>query len=258
VELAPLYYALAIAAAIQENGGPMTEVELRGSYLVYEHPGFSEDKISLLRRELIFAAALRWLVSRELIKVIEDPFAHDLIVRTEDFWPHWNAAIEDQGTPFYRYEQGGRKTSFIETSLETIDEAYQKLEIKPEDFAAPDVEWSPLKLDPDDADVIALAEKVDEVVQIVRGANEYPSAAPAERSYNLDLLVTFANKLRGDAEINILYARTFFVEPMNIFLTRFAGTARAETLQAAKLAFREVVKKYAKDLFETIIRALNM
>jgi hypothetical protein len=71
VELAPQYYALAIALAFASKGGELTRQSIMNEYIVHEEDG---DTYFLLDDFTIWNQAIAWLVDRDMILAFTDPF----------------------------------------------------------------------------------------------------------------------------------------------------------------------------------------
>lgn len=134
---------------------------------------------------------------------------------------------------------------------------YGQLNITKADFAEPDLEWEPIKLDPGDAQIQELNLSLEKIIEEIRADNGYPVSHPGEHAYVLDKLKTLSARLHEEATISIAYIREFAIEPINMMLVRFANTTKEIALTGLKAAIIDAVKRYAKEGMDHIINMLR-
>lgn len=240
IERAPVYYALAIAAVLERAPGPMTEYKIRGRY-PREDDG-SPEPGSLLERALLWQRAIIWLESRALISVKYDRFGPPIYFKSADFSEKFDELTIDEDIPFAHYHAAGRTDDWLVPALYGVDNAYDNLGIKPEDFDNPNAEWTPLEIERTDPGVQKAIESLQNVIEEVRADNGYAAKLPEERAFVLEGLQNTLNKFESPS-ISAAYVR-LGMERLITLGRRFAGTVKEAGITSAKAALMEFGKKH--------------
>lgn len=95
LEVAPQYYALAIALRMSQAGDPLYQQEIVDEYTI----GTSNGTYTLLQNSFLFERAIAWLAQREIIDVVDDPFAPTFYLAGPKF-SEWTAWKNDRSLPF--------------------------------------------------------------------------------------------------------------------------------------------------------------
>lgn len=249
-ERAPGYYALAIAAVLEKSPGPMTEYKIRAHY-PREDDGDPEPG-SLLDRTLLWQRAIVWLEARDMISVKYDRFGPPIYFKGAEFSEKFDELTVDEDLPFSPYNAAGRTDDWLVPALYGVDNAYENLGIKPEDFDNPDAEWAPLEIERDDPEVEKAIKSLQAVIEEVRADNGYAAQLPQERDFVLDGLQSTLNKFESPS-ISASYIR-LGLERLSTLGRRFAGTMKEGAIAAAKAALMEFGKKHFAQILDNIWR----
>jgi hypothetical protein len=252
IELAPTYYALAIAAVLLNKSGPMTEYKIRSEYPADDDG--SPDPGTLLDRILVWQRAISWLEARKMISVRFDRFGPPIYFKAEDFTEKFDDLAGDDDLPFSAYHAAGRSSDWLIPALHGVDNAYDNLAIKAEDFENPDAEWAPLPIERSDPDVEKAISSLQSVIDEVRADNEYASKLPQERDFVLEGLQNTLDKFESPS-ISAGYIRQG-IERLASLGRRFAGTIKEGAISAAKAALIEFGKKHFAQILDGIWRWL--
>jgi hypothetical protein len=240
IERAPAYYALAIAAVLERAPGPMTEYKISAHYPKEDH-GAPEPQ-GLLDKGLLWQRAISWLEAREMISVKYDRFGPPIYFKAPDFSEKFDELTVDEDLPFAHYHAAGRTDDWLVPALYGVDNAYENLGIKPEDFEYPDAEWAPLEIDRSDPGVEKAISSLQSVIDEVRADNGYAATLPQERDFVLEGLQNTLNKFESPS-ISAGYIRQG-VERLMTLGRRFSGTIKEASIAAAKAALIEFGKKH--------------
>lgn len=250
VERAPIYYALAIAAVLERAAGPLTEYKIRGNYPKQEDG--DPDPGSLLDKGLLWQRAIAWLEARDLISVKYDRFGPPIYFKSTDFSSKFDDLTANEDIPFAHYHAAGRTDDWLVPALYGVDNAYENLGIKPEDFDNPDAEWEPLEIERSDPGVEKAISSLQSVIDEVRADNGYAATLPQERDFVLEGLQNTLNKFESPS-ISAGYIRQG-IERLQTLGRRFAGTVKETSIAAAKAALMEFGKKHFAQALEYLWR----
>jgi hypothetical protein len=120
VELAPWYYALAIALLLSETENALSITELLGQNGIEE--------------PLLFARAMSFLDAEHLIVAIDDEFAPSLIRKTADFSTEWARLAQDESFQFYKYQMSGKSADWLNIAISNINKTFRELKITEKDL----------------------------------------------------------------------------------------------------------------------------
>jgi hypothetical protein len=244
VERAPIYYALAIAVALERSTGPMPEFKIKGKFPTLDDAS-PEDNGSLIERWMNWDRAVAWLLSRNMIKIKNDPFGPPIFSQGPKFAEQWNTLIQDEDLPFSTYDAAGKSDDWLIPALYSLENHFVNMDIKAEDFENPDFEWAPIKIDAEDPAVKKAISSLEGVIEDVRSDNGYSASHPQERDYVLEGLQGTLDKFRSPS-ISAGYVRVA-IERLRMLGRRFAGTLKDVAIAAAKGALIEFAKRHFGD-----------
>jgi hypothetical protein len=250
VERAPAYYALAIAAVLEKSPGPMTEYKTRGHY-PRDDDG-SPEPGSLLDRTLVWQRAISWLEARDMISVKYDRFGPPIYFKGAEHSEKFDELTVDEDLPFAAYHAAGRTDDWLVPALYGVDNAYENLGIKAEDFDNPDAEWTPLEIERSDPTVEKAIKSLQSVIEEVRADNGYAATLPQERDFMLEGLQNTLDKFESPS-ISAGYIR-LGLERLATLGRRFTGTVKEASITAAKAALMEFGKKHFAEILDYVWR----
>src|SRR5437016_3273481 len=146
VAKAPIYYALAIAVALERSTVPMPDFKIKGLFPNIEENNPHEEG-TLLDRWMIWERAVGWLVARNMIKIKNDPFGPPIFSQGPNFGEQWNELILNEELPFSTYQAAGGSDDWLVPALHSLENHFVNMDMKPEDFDNPDAEWTPIEID---------------------------------------------------------------------------------------------------------------
>ncbi|MEA2898028.1 MAG: hypothetical protein QOJ84_3643, partial [Bradyrhizobium sp.] len=237
VARAPIYYALAIAVALERTGAPTPEFKIRSNFPNSSDDGSPDDPGTLLDRWMIWERAIAWLLVRNMIKIKNDPFGPPIFSQGPDFTGQWNNLIKDESLPFSTYDAAGRSEDWLIPALHSVENHFVNMDMKAEDFDNPDAEWTPIKIDAEDPSVKKAVSSLEDIIEEVRADNGYNATYPHERDYVLEGLQGTLDKFKSLA-VSPGYVR-IAIERLRMLSTRFAGTLKDVAIAAAKGALIE-------------------
>jgi hypothetical protein len=103
-------------------------------------------------------------------------------------------------------------------------------------------DWEPIPLNREEEKQKAAVEKLDEVIEELRGDNGYATSNPEEKVFVQDKLAAVSKRLKEDSHISWMYLREFVFAPLTILIKRFGGAAVGVAAVAAKEAFTSWLK----------------
>jgi hypothetical protein len=172
IEMAPLYYALAITTALRTSSG--RALSLQGIVDKYTIPDRDDptDPFMLLGQELILDRAILWLRQCDLVNFIDDDFGSPLLEQGSIWGTNQTKIFDDPDLPFYKYNKAVDGEGWLRSALLNISRQYHQLGITAEDFKNPDAEWAPLPLDrANDAALQKTIDALDATLKHVREDN---------------------------------------------------------------------------------------
>jgi hypothetical protein len=248
VTRAPVYYALAIAVALERARKPLPEFKIKAQFPDQDDVG--PDAGSLIQRWMLWDRGVAWLLARNMIKIKYDPFGPPILSQGSDFGAQWNELITDETLPFSAYEEAGKSDDWLVPALHALENTFVNLDMKAEDFENPDAEWAPIKVETNDPTVKKAVTSLEDVIEEVRSDNGYNATHPQERDYVLEGLQGTLNKLKSSS-ISAGYVR-IAIERLGTLSRRFAGTIKDGTIAAAKTALIEFAKKHFGDALDYV------
>lgn len=243
IEIAPYYYALAIASFFREfmTEATATKIAIRARFWDDNSQESDPDNVeNHLGNDVLFDAGIAILVAKEMVSIIGDDFGPDIYERTDAFDAGWQSFASDKELPFYKFSVGRRP--WLENALSSVNIRYAQLEIKREDFEQPNKEWEPLPLDRRDTKLQAVTEQLEDTIEQVRADNGYAATSPGERDVVVESLSDVASKLKKDTSTTWGYLQRNAFEPLKLVLRRFKGGAVAVTAVATRAAFEAWIK----------------
>jgi hypothetical protein len=246
VQIAPAYYALAIAHFLGRNyARPASESDIVNFYTVRDDD--DPDGNSFLCHRSLLAAGLRFLVENSLMDTIKDDFGPTLYRQSSLYDNRLRELKKDERLPFYKLGLIDEPLSWIYAALASVNSNYELLDISTEDFKNPpdaDADWAPIPLDRDDTNLKGAIAAIDETIEQVRADNGYNANVPEERAYVLDSLSTLSKRLKEAATVSYPYIERYGIEPLKLLIRRFSGAA----IGIAAEASRDAVVTWLKNL----------
>src|ERR1700722_756694 len=99
-------------------------------------------------------------------------------------------------------------------------------------------EWAPITIESSEPDLQAVIASVDDIIEQIRGDNDYAEYVPRDRSFVYDLLLVFSHTLRTAASTSVPFTRKCALEPLAVSRKRFAKTAVEVSIGAAREAIK--------------------
>lgn len=239
-----MYYALAIAVALQRSSGAISDFKIKATFL--DEIDESGDQGSLIERWMIWDRAVAWLLARNMMKIKHDPFGPPVFTRSADFTKQWNELVKDEELPFSTYDAAGQSDDWLIPALHSLDNHFVNMGIKAEDFENPDAEWAPIEVDSDDPDVKKAVSSLEQIIEEVRSDNGYSATLPQERDFVLQGLQGTLDKFKSSS-VSAGYVR-IAIERLGMLARRFAGTIKETAIAGAKVALTEFAKKHFGDV----------
>jgi len=244
VELAPLYYALAVARCVKSKAWGRA-LSIEGILAEYTVPDETDPEAGYcyLSSEPVLAHALRWLRENDLIVCLDDEFGSSIYESSALWDKRFDEFVEDGTPPFYNYARASDGDAWLRTALVGVNREFHQLGIANEDFEDPDRQWRPLPLDRADPILQEAISRLDETLEHARSDNGYSANVPEERSYVVQSLSAASRALKEDATTSVPFIRRYVLEPLALLLRRFKGAALGVLAAAAKDAISSFLKE---------------
>jgi hypothetical protein len=246
VAKAPIYYALAIAVALERSTGPMPEFKIKSLFPHVDDSDPRDEGGTLLDRWMIWERAVGWLVARSMIKIKNDPFGPPIFSQGPDFEEQWNELLVDEELPFSTYQAAGKSNDWLIPALYSLESHFVNMDMKAEDFDNPDAEWTPIQIDGEEPGVKKAISSLEDIIEEVRSDNGYSSTHPHERDHILEGLQGTLDKFKSSS-ISAGYVR-IAIERLGTLGRRFGGTLKEAAIAAARGALIEFAKKHFGEL----------
>lgn len=245
LEQAPAFYAVAIACCFIES---KREVSTLGQI-----KGGAPVLTSALLKDDLMEAALRLLISADVVSVVKMAFGPPLYQRLPNLNTDWLYTGAGQFYPAFAAFAHVKNYDWLRAALADVNQHYDALLIAPADFsdAAPSL-WEPLPLERNDERQIEAAKAVDEAIAKIEADNGYAANVPGERDYVIQSLKTFSTTLKESAQTTAMQVKTFALDPLALVAKRFAGAA----LELAAGAAKEAILAWLKAKFGALLAAL--
>lgn len=237
IQVAPLYYALAIVVFLRDNRRSTSKEEVKEEFSVRDYD--TQDTWCFLEDDRIFDLATSWLVQNQVISVLSDDFGPSVLEPSADFAERSSELSEDTQSPFYRFKRTNFYKPWLNEALKNLakEAAFQAL--KDEDFSNPDREWEPIPLDRSEPKLTEVIESVEEAIKIVSADNGYAANRPEERNYVVDGLHTFWAGIKERASISLPYIRQYAIDPVFRGIKTLGQSAGGVALELFKLKLKE-------------------
>jgi hypothetical protein len=244
IEMAPLYYELAIKTALGQSGGRALSLQgIVDKYKVMDEDDPSEP-IELLGQGMILDRAMEWLRQNEMVTFIDDDFGLPLLEQGSPWASGVTEIQNNPSLPFYKFNRAADGDAWLHSALSSISAQYYQLGITAEDFKNPDAQWAPLPLDRAiDSTLQKAIEALDATLKHVREDNGYAANVPEERNYVLESLTTATRVLKTEATTSVPFIRRYVLEPLALLGRRFSNAALGVLSDTAK----ELVKDFLKE-----------
>jgi hypothetical protein len=240
IEVAPIYYALAIFVHFKKRGGVAYRYEIENDFTLETE----NDVEYLLEKGPVFDKAIEWLADLKVIDPLLDDFGPAIYKMTDTADQTWEQLAGDRSLPFYKYSSVRNENNWLNSALGKLNATYDELQILAIDFENPEAEWEPLPLDRDDKNLQAAIASLDEVIRQVRSDNGYSATLPEERDYVLTGLGNTLQTLKESTSTSVAYLKRYALEPIGILLQRFKSAAIAIAASAAKEALIDFLKEH--------------
>ncbi len=250
VSEAPVYYALAIAAALLTR----STVSKDALWKVYSFENDGETTC-LVDPGPDWNAAIDWLLNRRMIRELKGSFGPRLYSREIAFNDTWTSLIASDTLPFNHYNMVEDKTGWLFEALGDVADAYRELKISQVDFDKPDSEWQPIQIDTAEPEVQLAIEKLSEAVEEIRKDNGYAANLPEERNYVVEGLEGTVKKLESGT-VSAGYIRDAWTR-LNMVGRRFAGASLELVITGAKQAIIEMVKSQGGELLRALLHLFH-
>jgi hypothetical protein len=254
VEVAPLYYALAICSAMKADEQVLTRYELFESFAYIPDDALNHEEENYLHNQTLLKAAEKWLAENNMVHLVEDDFGPPFYRKTLLFKDKWFELLMLPDSIFDKYQSFPDGSGWLGDALEKVNGAYSRLGITDADFSDEhkDDEWQPISLDREDKSLKLAIESLDETIDLVRGDNGYSATVPEERNYVLITLSAAQKRLKEDAAISFVWAKKFLLEPLIMLTKRFCRAATGIAASVAKEAFRDWLRKRGISFFDDL------
>lgn len=252
VQQAPYYYGIAILNFLYQYPGEATTGDIARYYSEYneEH----QEQWDYMNEDAVLDASVRWLRVNGLIDVLEDHFGPTFITLASEHTESW-ILLRDSGIlAVNNYSRMAEKETWVKQTLKSIYQQKAKLKIVDEDFEEPEREWEPIPLDRSDATLDATIQKVDDVIEKLRGDNGYAVTQGEEKRHVLDGLTAFSHTLKNAASVSLPYVRTYAINPLQTMIRRFGKAVPGVAAGVALEALREWLKQKGVDLLGALFR----
>lgn len=239
LEIAPRYYAVAIADFFSTHGNGASQKTIMKDYFGDDDSNDPDSRYNYIEKNVLFDRAVDVLLQLKMIEVTTDDFGPPIFETSTTFSTTWHELKKDKTTPFYKHSID---ESWLRSALLEINREYDRLGIKENDFEKPELEWEPLPLDRNTSELQEVTKKLDEVIEHVRSDNGYGATLPEEKSYVLDSLTTTAQKLEKNDTISWGYLQKHAFEPLKTVLRRFKDSATGAIATGLRTALEAWVK----------------
>jgi hypothetical protein len=244
INIAPAYYELAVLVEVWTRGGYLSESTLRDAYTPSDDdgaPGFT-----LLPSDVLLEKAIKALIKHDVIEAIDDHFGPTLYKRSHGINDYIERLEADSASAFHKSSRAPDRKSWIFNALVNLNAAYDRLNVRDEDFEKAELEWAPIPLDRADANLGNAIEAVDETIEQVEQNNGYAAEHPEERKFVLDNLRMLSDTLKNAATTSVAYVKNHGLNVLSKLQTRFGDALVGEVAKEAGKALwtwlREVVK----------------
>jgi hypothetical protein len=224
IQLAPQYYALAIALAFENKGDSLTRQSIMNEYMVQDE---GDDPYCLMDDFTIWNQAIAWLVDREMIFAFTDPFGPPVYNKGDIFDSQWNDLCRSE-RPFENARRSGNPRIWTHEALSAVYREYIRLGIRPSDFDDPEREWQPIPLDRNDEVLQTAIVSLDKTIKEIEQSNGYASEYAEERNFVLDNLRMLSQKFKSAGTISVSYIRTHGLNVLKRVQDRFIDTSIGE------------------------------
>jgi hypothetical protein len=249
VEHAPLYYALAIAAQLN-NRNTLSRRAIEAAFSVDDE---GED-ICLVKLAPVWKAAIDWLNERQMIIEVKGAFGPSLYCKSEAFDREW-ASLLDNKSPFNIFRLVDDKDAWLFAALRDVQDNYEILELSPDDFERPDHEWEPIQIETSEPSLSNTIETLSDAIEKIRNDNGYAANFPEERDFVVGGLTGTVEKLKTGS-ISAGYLRDAW-NKLTIVSRRFAGAALELVSSGAQQAIIELVKSQGGELLRSLLNLFH-
>jgi hypothetical protein len=236
IEIAPIYYALAIAAYLRERPNATSRIDISKAFTIDDEE--TQEIWCYLDSNKLFSLGTEWLKAEKVIEIITGDFGPPLIEPSIDFDKQTERLANQTPSPFNQFARHKFSMPWLHETLRDMKRTQNSLRVTDRDFDVLDTEWRPLRLDREEPELQQVIASLDEAIEVTRGDNGYAQNIPEERAYVLDSLSALSKRLKDAATISMPYIQRYGIEPLSILARRFAKSALELTISAAKEAIK--------------------
>lgn len=253
VDMAPYYYALAIAVSLRDEKAEYTYRDsIRSDYSGKTSIGRDYNYLGI---DALFERGVFILADLSFLSIIPDDFGPSLYKRSQESEGVWEKLILDHKLPFYKYSIAGptAKTWLLQ-ALNSINSRYSEMKIEPADFEKENVGWEPIPLDRSNEKLHEATAALERTIEAVRVDNGYASTRPEEKAYVMDNLRAAAKKLKEDESVSWMFLKKYTLEPLGILSRRFGQAAIGITALATRTAILDWLKGIGVRVLESFFK----
>jgi hypothetical protein len=247
IKQAPLFYALAIAALLNDADGAVSERALDEHYT-------TSNRTCLIDDPQLRSLAMEWLHAHSLIRIRKASFGPPLFYKSETFEDTWEVLLQEE-MPFSIYGEVDEQHQWLSQALYEIRATHNRLRIQDEDYTQPSDDWAPIQLDTSQPAFNRAVEDLDKAIADIRADNGYAATFPEEREYVIDGLQTTVSKLQTGS-IAAGYIKDAW-EKLTIVGRRFSGAALELVALGAKQAIIDFVKQQGGELLRALGKMIS-
>jgi hypothetical protein len=255
VELAPSYYALAIAVHFVESGETYSyRASIRETFTA-SSTRYDPNPYNYIGNDVLFWRGVRTAEILGLIEIIPDEFGPPLYKKSEEFGDILNSLAQDKQSPFYKHQLAGSNgRSWLLTALHTVNERYKELQVESQDFNKTDQEWEPIPLDRRNEKLQEATKLLDQTIEELRSDNGYGATNIEEKNFVLEKLQSAARRLKKETQTSWMYVKEFALDPLSLLVRRFGEAAIGITAVAARTALIEWLKSVGVKVLESLFK----
>ncbi|WP_316205716.1 hypothetical protein [Bradyrhizobium sp. SZCCHNS1012] len=114
--------------------------------------------------------------------------------------------------------------------------------------------WEPIPLDGSDEAQRRAVEKLDDVIEKLRGDNGYAATRPEEKTFILDKLSMAARRLKEDKQITWMYLNEFALKPLGALIQQFGKAAIGVAALVAKDSLLNWLKSKGFSILDGLVK----
>lgn len=254
-KLAPIYYAIAIAATLRAQSGSTIDINrVVSRYGMYQYQG--EVSVRFLSKKPIIDAAFNYCVEKQFIEKLEDDFGPTIFIKGRNFDDAWAGAIDDVDSVFHKYSRAGGD-DWLKEALMNVNDTFDRLGLKQNDEGENDSEdeWTPLPLERSDPKLKTAIKQLEKIIENVRTDNGYAATHPHERAFVLDGLTQGTKILKEEKESSWRYIRTTIFDNLQLLVIRFKDGALGILAKATRDGLVDYLKDHGGKFIKEVLKS---